>query len=30
MKITFGITTDYSNQPQIDEVISSIRSLQIP
>ena len=30
MKITFGITTDYSNQPQINEVISSIRSLQIP
>lgn len=30
MNFTFGITTDYSNQEQINQVISSIRSLQIP
>lgn len=30
MNFTFGIATDYSDQNRLNEIISSIRSLQIP
>jgi hypothetical protein len=30
MNFSFGITTDYSDQNRLNEIISSIRSLQIP
>lgn len=30
MKITFGITTDYSDERRLDEIVNSIQNLQIP